>query len=137
MGKETLHSKNGKEEILASTKIKGEVREPKRLTLYDENIAGARLSVCKVHGKCGGDGAPISSGERTMTHPKNGFLKVETTKRYGDRNSQYGGNRSRRLNSHCSKKIEMTKNAKSMASRAGRGLALTKSCQKSKCAKIL
>ena len=76
MGEETLHSKNGKEEILASIKIKGEVRESERLTLYDENIAGVRLNICKVHGKCGCDDDPISSGKRTMTHPKNGFLKV-------------------------------------------------------------
>ena len=46
------------------------------------------------------NGAPISNGERTMTHPRNGFLKVEMTKRYGDHDNQYGGNRSRRLNIH-------------------------------------
>ena len=35
-----------------------------------------------------------------MTHPKNRFLKTEATKRYSDCDSQYGGNRIRRLNIH-------------------------------------
>ena len=46
------------------------------------------------------NGDPISNGERTVTHPNNGFSKVEMTKRYGDRDNQCGGNRSRRLNIH-------------------------------------
>ena len=82
-----MHSKNDKKEMLTSIKIKGEVREPKQTTLYDENIAGARPNVCKAHGRYEDNGAPISNGKYTMTHPKNAFLKAETTKRYGDRGS--------------------------------------------------
>ena len=99
-GKEALHSKNDKKEMSASIETKGEVREPERLTLNDKNIVGARPNVHKAHGKYGGESAPNSNGERTMTHPKNEFSKAETTKRYGNRDSQYGGNRSRRLNIH-------------------------------------
>ena len=122
--------------MLESIEIKSEVREPERLALHDKNIAGARPNVCKAHGKYEGDSAPNSNGERTITHPKNEFSKAETTKRYGNRDSQYGGNRSQRFNIHRDDKIEMTKNAK-RASQVGRGLVLTKRCQKSKCAKIL
>ena len=86
--------------MLASIGINDEVREPNRLTSYDENVAGARPNVCEAHGKYGGDGAPNLNNERTMTHPKNKFSKAETTKGYGNRDSQYGGNRSRRLNVH-------------------------------------
>ena len=71
-----------------------------------------------------------------MTPPKNGFSKGEATKRNGDRDNQYDGNRSRRLDiHHGDKKIKM--NAKSIASQADRDLALTERCQKFKCAKIL
>ena len=69
------------------------MREPEQRTLYDENIAGARPNVCEAHGKYKGGGAPNSNGERTMTHPKIGFLKTEATKRYSDGDSQYGGNK--------------------------------------------
>ena len=100
MGKETLHSKNDKKEMLASIEIKGEVREPDRLTLYNENAACARPNVCKAHGRYDGDGTQNSNNKGIMTHPKNAFSKAETTKRYGDRNSQYDGNRRRRLNTH-------------------------------------
>ena len=86
--------------MLASIKIKGEVREPGRLALHDENIAGVRPNVCKAHGKCGGGGAPTSNCERAIAHPKNEFSKAETTKRYDNCDSQYGGNRIRRLNIH-------------------------------------
>ena len=49
---------------------------------------------------------------------------------YGDRNSQYGGNRSRRLDSNHDDKVEMTKNAKIIISQADEGLALTKDVKK-------
>ena len=84
--------------MLASIEIEGEVREPKRLSLHDENIAGVRQNVCEAHGKYGGNGAPNSNGKRTLTHPKNEFSRAETMKRYGNRDSQYGGKR--RLNIH-------------------------------------
>ena len=57
--------------MLVSIEINGEVREPERLTLHDENIVGASPNVCEAHGKYGGDGAPNSNSKRTMTHPKN------------------------------------------------------------------
>ena len=105
MSEEALHSKNNKKEMLPSIEIKDEVRDPKRLTLHDENIAGARPNVCKAHGKYGGGGAPNSNGKRTMTHPKNEFSKAETMKGYGNCDSQYGGNRSQRLDIHHDDKI--------------------------------
>ena len=40
-----------------------------------------------------------------MTHQKNEFLKAETTKGYGNRDSQYGGDRSRRLDINHDDKI--------------------------------
>ena len=55
-----------------------------------------------------------------MTHPKNEFLKAETTKRYGDRDSQYGGNRSRQLNIHRDDKNQNDEGGKSTAPQAGR-----------------
>ena len=100
-----LHPKNDEKEMLASIGIKDEVREPNRLTSYDKNVAGARPNVCEAHGKYGGGGAPTLNNERTMTHPKNKFSKAETTKGYGNRDSQYGGNRSRRLDIHRDNKI--------------------------------
>ena len=86
--------------MLVSFELKGEVKEPKRLTLHDENVAVARPNIWKAHGRYEGDIAPNANGECTMTHPNNAFSKAKMTKRYGDRDSQYGGNRSRRLNIH-------------------------------------
>ena len=37
-GEEALHSKNDEKEMLASIEMKGEVREPGRLTLHDEKL---------------------------------------------------------------------------------------------------
>ena len=116
-GEEALHSKDDKKEMLASIDIKGEVREPERLTLHDENIAGAHPNICEAHGKYEGDGAPISNHTATST--------ADTAAIGADGST-----------SIVTIKIEMTKNAKK-ASQAGRCLALTKRCQKSKCAKIL
>ena len=80
--------------------------------IYDENVVGARPNVCEAHGRHEGDGAPNSNGERTMSHPKNAFLKAEKTKRYGDRGSQYGDNKSRRLNIHRDDKNRKDKKRK-------------------------
>ena len=55
---------------------------------------------------------------------------------YGDHNSQCGGNRGRRLDSHHDDEIEMTNNAKKIISQADRGLALTREYQKLKFTKI-
>ena len=49
----------------------------------------------------------------------------------GDRNIQYGGNRSLRLDSRHDDDIAMTKNAKRIISQADRGLALTKDVKNS------
>ena len=89
-----------KTHMLAGIKVKREVRKAERLTSHDKNIASARPNVSKAHDGYEGNNAPSSNGERTMTHPKHGFLKTETTKRHGNRNSQYGGNRIWWINIH-------------------------------------
>ena len=53
------------------------------------------------------------------------------TTMYGDRCSQYDGNRSRRLNINHDDEVEMTKNAKRIISQASGGLALTKDVKNS------
>ena len=80
--------------------VKTEVKDPERLTSYNRNTTSTRPDVCEAYVKYEGKDAPNSNGERTMTHPKDGFLKGETTKRYGDCDSQYGDNRSWRFKIH-------------------------------------
>ena len=98
--------------IFHDVDVKSEVRYPKQLTSCNKNIASARPDVCEERGKCEGNGAPNTNSSHNITHPKNGFSKGETTKMYGNCESQYGGNRSRRLDSHHDDEIEMTNNAK-------------------------
>ena len=97
-GKETLHIKEEKKDMLSGIEVKSEERKAKRLTLHNKDIASAGLDVSKAHDEYKGNDSPTSNGERTMTHPKNG--QAEMTKRHGNRNNQYGGNKSRRLNIH-------------------------------------
>ena len=95
-GNETLRTKNESKKksvtIFYDVDVKNELRDPERLNSHDKDIASARADVCEVHGECEGKDAPNSNGDRTMTHPKNGFSKGETRNGYRDRNIQYGGN---------------------------------------------
>ena len=101
---------------------RSKVRDSERLISYNNNIASARPDVCEARGKCEGNGAQNTNSDRTIAHPKSKFSNGQTMKVYCDRNSQYGGNRSRRLDSRHDDEIEMTKNAKRIiiTSQAGR-----------------
>ena len=81
-GNETLRAKNESESMSVAIfhDVKNEARDNKRLT-SKKNKGKEALHI-------------------TLTHPKDGFSKAETTKRYGNRDSQYGGNRSQRLDTH-------------------------------------
>ena len=129
-GNETLRTKNKSKRtsvtIYHDVDAKSEVRDCKRLTLYNKNIASARPDIWEARGKYEGGSAPNTSNDRTLTHPKSGFSKRETATMCGDRNSRHGSNRSRRLDSSHDDEIEMTTNAKRIISQADRGLALTK-----------
>ena len=111
--------------------VKSEVRGTGWLTLYNKNIASARPDVCEARGKCEVDSAPNTNNDCTLTHPKSIFSRGETKTMYGNRNSQYGDNRSRQLDSNHDDKVEMTKNAKIIISQADEGLTSTKDVKKS------
>ena len=129
-GNETLRTKNKCKRTPVTTyhdvDIKSEVRGPERPTSCNKNIASARPDVCEARGKCQGNDAPNTNSDQTIVRPKSGFSNGQTTKVYCGRNSQYDGNRSRRLNSNHDDEVEMTKNAKRIISQASGGLALTK-----------
>ena len=115
-GKETLRTKNESKRTSITTfkdvDVKSKVRDPERLTSYNKDIASARPDVCEAHGKCKGGGAPNTNNDRTLTHPKSGFSKRETAVMYGDRNSQYGGNKSRQLDSNHDDEVKTRKTQK-------------------------
>ena len=106
--------------------IKSKVRGPERPTLFNKNIASTRPDVREALGKCQGNDTPNTNSNQTTVRPKSGFSHGQTMKVYCSRNSQYGGNRSRRLNSNHDDEVKMTKNAKRIISQASGGLALTK-----------
>ena len=103
-GNEALRTKNKRKRTPVTTihdvNIRSEVRGPERPTSCNKNIAGARPDVCGARGKYGGGGAPNWNNDRTLAHPKSESSKAETTKGYGNRDGQYGGDRSRRLDIH-------------------------------------
>ena len=102
--------------------VKSEARDPEQLTSHNKNIASARSDVWEARGKCEGGGAPNTDNDCTLTHPRSGFSKGEMKAMCGNRNSQYGGNKSRKLDSNHDDELEMTKNAKRIIYPAGEGL---------------
>ena len=91
-GNKTLHTKNRSKRtsvtIHRNVDVKSEVRDPKRLTSYNKNIANARLDIYEACCKCKGNGVPNTNSDRTTTPPKSGFSKGDTTKICGDCDSQ-------------------------------------------------
>ena len=63
---------------------------PARVRTFAKRMADTKVTVFQIQ----------TANVLTMTYPKNVFLKAETTKRYGDRDSQYGDNRSWRFKIH-------------------------------------
>ena len=91
--------------MLEGIKVKSEIREPKRLTSYDENITSTRPDVSKACAGHEGNKTPNSNHDRSMFHHREDFSKGELPKRHKKNvnGSQYDGNRSR-INSHHDKK---------------------------------
>ena len=112
--------------IFHDVDVEGKVRDAERLISYNKNIASLLPDICEARCEYKGNGAQNTNSNRTIAHPKRGFSNGQTAEVYCDRNGQYDGNRSRRLNTHHDDEIEMTKNVKKKISQAGRGLALAK-----------